>query len=424
MLSLYIHIPFCAHKCSYCSFFVLPEDQVEPWKVDLQKEKYLSSLLAEIQEKYKQYWKESLKTIYIWWGTPFQLWTKRLFTLIDSLLETWDTEFLEELTIELNPDPIPEVLAFVEEAAEKYKDLYKLRFSIGIQTFDDQLLSKSKRNYHYNNLPGFLRKLQPLKKPNMAYSADFIAFGKFKVDDEWTEYLWDVEKTEFFINMVKSKLFDGFSLYTLELMQWSDWHNEAMHTAKAAQKIYGNDENILDEFHFLRKIFEYHGYKRYEISNFALRGKESIHNIVYRTWWSYLWLWINASSYLDQKIRGEYGLPKDTPKDSPQEALWTWTRFKNTAKRNEYLTWDYTDTGSLEHISEKEQLREQAMMQLRTTGIKDIKAYTAILSTGREEKIATWKDEWLCIHDENTFVLTSAWMNVYNTILTELFTFS
>ncbi len=402
MLSLYIHIPFCAHKCSYCSFFVMPEDKVDGDKLETVKDDYLKALYTELTDRHEAHWTKQIKTIYIWWGTPFQLWAERLFGLIDSVLKQWDTEFLEELTIELNPDPIPEVIAFIEKAWEKYKNLFKLRFSIGIQTFDDQLLSKSKRNYHYNNLPGFFRAIQKIKQPNMAYSWDFIAFGKFKKDDQWTEYLWDIEKTEFFINLVKSKLFDWFSLYTLELFPWSDWHNEAMHTAKAAQKIYGSPENVLDEFHFLRKFFENYWYRRYEISNFALLWKESLHNLVYRTDWSYLWIWINASSYISD---------------------WTQRiRSKNTTKRNDYLSWNYKDDTTIEEISAKEHLWEQWLMQLRTSWIKDMKHFTPVLSDWWETMIGDWEKEGYCVLSEWWLHLTSLWMNVYNTLITELFT--
>jgi len=248
--------------------------------------------------------------------------------------------------------------------------------------------------------------------------ADFIAFGKFKVDDEGTEYLRDNEKTEFFINLVKSQMFDGFSLYTLEVMPWSDWHNEALSMAKAAQKVYWNEENVIDEFHFLRKYLEYHGYRRYEISNFALRGKESIHNMVYRNHWSYLWLWINASSYLNEKVRNKYWLPKDLPQDTD----WVWTRFKNTNQWKAYLWNTYSQESSIEHLSAKEHMREQAMLQLRTSWIKDIGHFTPILVENRKTLLETWEKEDLCTLEEGSLTLTVWWLNVYNRILTELFT--
>jgi len=331
-------------------------------------------------------------------------------------LEQRDTEFLEELTIELNPDPIKEVLEFIEESSQKYTNLYKLRFSIGIQTFDDQLLSKSKRNYHYNNLPWFLRTLQKIKTPNMAYSWDFIAFWKFKIDDEWTEYLWDNEKIEFFINMVKSHTFDWFSLYTLEVFPWSDRHNEANNTAKAAQKVYWNPDNVIDEFHFLRKFIENYWYNRYEISNFALMWKESLHNMVYRNHWSYLWLWINSSSYLSENIIQSHGLPNQ----APGSVSGKWVRFKNTTKWNEYLDWKVHDKSTEEILSAKEFLWEQWLLQLRTTGIKNLDSYVPVLSSNWESLLETWQKEWLCEYSDKELLLTVKGMNVYNWIITDL----
>lgn len=182
MLSLYIHIPFCAHKCSYCSFFVLPENDAQlvdkELKLEELKDKYLASLLAENASWHEKQPEQQIKTIYIGGGTPFELGEERLFTLIDSVLEIWDVEFLEELTIELNPDPFDEVLDFIRHASRRYKHLYNLRFSIGIQTFDDEILTESKRNYVFNNLIRFFRDLQKIKQPFMRYNFDFIAFGK------------------------------------------------------------------------------------------------------------------------------------------------------------------------------------------------------------------------------------------------------
>jgi len=97
--------------------------------------------------------------------------------VIEIIFATRDCSSLEELSIELNPDPIDETLLFVQEAMLRWKDLFRLRFSFGIQSFDDALLSASKRAYTYAQLPDFFRKLQKIKSGNVCYNVDFIAFG-------------------------------------------------------------------------------------------------------------------------------------------------------------------------------------------------------------------------------------------------------
>jgi coproporphyrinogen III oxidase-like Fe-S oxidoreductase len=78
-------------------------------------------------------------------------------------LETRDCEYLEELSIELNPDPFDDVIDFISQAQKKYKDIFRLRFSFGIQTFDDAILDASRRNYIFNNLIHRLREVVEIK---------------------------------------------------------------------------------------------------------------------------------------------------------------------------------------------------------------------------------------------------------------------
>lgn len=431
MLSLYIHIPFCAHKCSYCSFFVLPEDGETLTSGDLEtmKEQYLQALLIENKTRQDQFPQEKIKTIYIGGGTPFQLWAHRLFTLIDELLQTRDCEFLEELTIELNPDPFDEVLEFIEQAWKKYKDLYRLRFSLWIQSFDDEILKESKRNYSFDSLIDFFRSLLAIKTLNMVFNGDFIAFWKHNVAEDWSPILWSVEKQQFFLKLIQSSLFDSFSLYTLELFPGSDWRNEQKHIAKAQQKKRWNDEQIMEEFHLLRNFFEHSWYKRYEISNFANRGKQSIHNLIYREWASYIWIGINASSFLNKKTLSSLS--------SPINSLWTiedWNagiRFKNThqwktylsilSKDNENSDWLVIDGKSLEPLTPDDRRWEEAILSLRTSGIKDVMSYEDLYVDWWEELLTQRHDEQIVAFDWQSLKLESIWFDLYNAIITQLF---
>jgi len=93
---------------------------------------------------------------------------------------------------------------------------------------------------------------------------------------------------------------DGFSIYTLELFPGSDRYNTQKIAHKETSTQADDKDTVYDEFDRLATIVETNGYRRYELSNFALAGKRSIHNMVYRTMGSYLGLGINASSLLTQ----------------------------------------------------------------------------------------------------------------------------
>lgn len=145
MLSLYLHIPFCLRKCHYCSFFVTPEEQVEVSKMQALKKTYISILMHQIEQWKAVFPDEQIKTIYVGGGTPFQLGAEALIQVIEQIFKTWKCDDLEELTIELNPDPLEEVVAFVDECNKRRSQLYRLRRSFGIQSFDDEWLTKSDR---------------------------------------------------------------------------------------------------------------------------------------------------------------------------------------------------------------------------------------------------------------------------------------
>lgn len=377
MLSLYIHIPFCRHKCKYCSFFVLPEDGVEDAEqLEQLKERYLEQLLEQSRQWREHFPEEQIRTIYIGGGTPFQLGADRLSRLIDTLLEQWGSETLEELTIELNPDPFDEVIAFVDKLGKEYRQLYRIRCSFGIQSFDDKVLQASKRNYLYNNLIGFLRELQTVKQPGLAYNFDFIAFGQFQTDKQGNQQLRDKHRRQFFTKFVDSKVADGFSLYTLELFPGSDRYYRR-HDELIAQHTQASDDQIIQEFELLSGIITHAGYRRYELSNFALPGKVSIHNMVYWKMQPYLGIGINAASRLPREMLPADFLPSV---DESTQAV----RFAAARHWKQYRSDQLIDLSSLSEHTRRDVQFERAMLALRTSmGIEELTSYESLLVPDR-----------------------------------------
>ena len=112
MLSLYIHIPFCASKCAYCSFNSLALSQLE--NSELLITNYVEALKKEIDHYAETLTDKSLKTIYFWWGTPSRIGVDKIIDIIEHIKTKFDCEELAELSIELNPYPEEEVLNFVK----------------------------------------------------------------------------------------------------------------------------------------------------------------------------------------------------------------------------------------------------------------------------------------------------------------------
>lgn len=422
MLSLYLHIPFCKAKCKYCSFFVTPENLVEEGKMAIMKQEYLQLLLNQIQYRKQIFPDEQIKTLYVWGGTPFQLGKDNLIQVIETVFSTRNCEQLEEVSIELNPDPIDDTLLFVEEVTKKREHLFRLRFSFGIQSFDNKILQSSKRAYTYEQLPDFLRKLQKIKWANVVYNLDFIAFGdtvlEDKKDKEGTEEFiprWE-EQRVFFEKLVHSFTFDGFSLYTLELFPWSDRYN----TQKVTKKTSDEKESIYDEFDWLASVVQNAWYGRYELSNFALPWKRSIHNMVYRTMWSYLGLGINASSMVSNELASN--IPELNEKISSDVF---WVRFKGPDHRKEINQWKFIDTPSIHLLDEKNRLIDELMLKLRTDQrITQWERYDSILEKNRKTILEQRQEQEIIDFDEQKGrQMTDLWLDLYNSVVTDLIVF-
>ncbi len=396
----------------------MPEDEktLDTGGVEELKEKYIASLLAENMAWKGRFPTETVRTIHIGGGTPFQLGEARLFLLIDTLLETRGVETLEELTIELNPDPIDEVVAFVDSCQKKYAHLYRLRFSFGIQTFDDEILKSSKRWYTFEGIQEFLRKLQKIKQLTTVYNLDFIGFGKVK---KWK--LRDETRMKFFTSIAKSAVIDGFSLYTLELTPGSNRYYEDKH-APAMQKIYGDNDQLAEEFDILSGILTNAGYRRYELSNFAKMSKRSIHNMVYWTMQPYIGLWINASSFLPSALAEQVDELMDKKNIDTKEWL-KGVRFKNTSHRKDYLANAWIDKNSIEYLDEHTYRNEQAFLSLRTDQglIYDSTIAEELFVPDYQTHLQEWQDEGFLVFTDMKIILTSKGLDVYNTIVTDLF---
>ena len=214
MLSLYIHIPFCASKCTYCSFNSMPIFELDNYELLITN--YIEALKKEIDYYSETVTDKTLKTLYIWWWTPSRIWSWRIIDIIEYIRTKFDFEELAELSIELNPYPEEEVLWFVEALNKKYDKISRLRYSFGIQSFDDEVLKMTWRAYTFSSIVEFLRKLSTCKKENNVFNFDFIAFGKFQVSKNWFKQLRHEFKRDFFQKFLASGFADSISLYTLE----------------------------------------------------------------------------------------------------------------------------------------------------------------------------------------------------------------
>ena len=413
MLSLYVHIPFCQSKCSYCAFstFSMEEksDQVQDYLSLLEKE--MAFYASKLNDK-------SLKTLYIWGGTPNLIWSDNLIKIIEAAEKHFDMENLAELSFEFNPYPEQEIYDIIRKLQARFAKKYpRIRFSFGIQSFDNEVLTLSGRKSLFLGLVDFLRGLQPLKTDSTVFNFDFIAFGKRNTTKKGNRQLRNQPALTFFQNFVNSQFADSFSLYTLELFENQLWKkkNEKL----ISGEFFGTDEDIYEEFSLLKDILLDAGYSRYELSNFSLASKSSIHNRVYREMEDYIGIWLNSASFLNAKNLNPDLLSAFNLSDFDWKAL----RFKNTISFDQYCKGDFLDPKAFEVLNQQDYLIESFFLGLRTDrGVRNLEHFAPILVPNYLEKITSYQEQGFVTYNEETqhLQLTDAGMDVFNAIVTDI----
>lgn len=273
MAGLYVHIPFCATRCSYCGFY-------STTKLDLQ-DRYVDSLCREIalrKEYLSSYSTDSkaantiIRTIYIGGGTPSQLSRyslEKLFHAIDTYLECSP----EEVTMEVNPDDV------TNDLAETISALHINRVSMGAQTFDDNRLKFLNRRHKSFQVE---RAIDILHEHGVGNISIDLMFGfPGQTCDSWKE---DVRR--------------AISLDIQHISAYSLMYEEGTRLYRMLKEnmIKEIDEEVsLNMYNELINILCVAGYEHYEISNFAKKGYRALHNSSY--WHDIPYLGIGAAAH-------------------------------------------------------------------------------------------------------------------------------
>ena len=414
MFSIYIHIPFCKTKCNYCNFQVCPLDKMKSEMIQPELENYTNQIISDIKKYSEILDDKEVKSIYFGGWTPQLIWLENIEKITDTIIQNFDTENLWEFSIEMNPYPKDEVFDFVQSLTKKYREFARVRFSFGIQSFENKMLSSSWRQITFPWIVDFLRDLQPLKKDNNVFNLDFIAFWYFNESKKWNFQLRNPTAMNFFQSLAKSKFIDSYSLYTLELFPGSlRYYNEKLKNNKGqSNNQYWDQDDIYEEFAILKDILLDAWYKRYEISNFSLLWKSSVHNRNYREMWDYLWLGTSASSFFkspNQKLCSLLNIPNDTKAVRWTNAL-EFPKFYSGKSESDIIP-----------MTGKDLLIEEFFLGLRTDNwIKNIQKYEPVLVQNYLEKIKSYSDQWFIEITEDWLKFTDQWMDIYNDIVTEL----
>ena len=295
-MSVYIHIPFCTHICSYCDFPKLLKN--DEW-ID----KYLIALENEIKKNYRG---EKIKTLYIGGGTPSSLninQLKKLFQIIKIFNIKKDTE----ITIETNTEDLTkEKLNFLKNKVN--------RLSIGIQTFNKDILKTLNRKLNINNLKNA-----------------FNTFENINIDLMYGFQNQTKEDLLKDLNQILKLNPKHISTYCLILEP-----NTKMYIQNYEPV---NDDQERNFYELIQKTLTKHNYIQYELSNFAKKNYQSKHNLVYWNNQNYYGFGLGASGYINN------------------------TRYENTKNLTKYLNNNYIQDKQM--LSVDEQIQNEFILGFR-----------------------------------------------------------
>jgi oxygen-independent coproporphyrinogen-3 oxidase len=256
--SLYIHIPFCSSFCDYCDFFSVKTDNLNKDYI----ESFITALITDIYYQIEYFDINKIPTVYIGGGTPSLLGTK-ISPLFDALKKI---PFFspQEFTIEANPESI------TDEFLSLCRQIGVNRLSAGVQTFCES----SRRSVNRKKSSSFLER-------QLSLASQYYSGGKTGFDlslDLMTGLPYQDEK----IILEDIKRINSFKPSHISLYSLTVENNTALEQKIKTKKIILPDRESSDSLWLYgRELLLKEKYNQYEVSNFALSGKISKHNMRY-----------------------------------------------------------------------------------------------------------------------------------------------
>ena len=274
MAGLYLHVPFCSSKCSYCAFYSVTNNQLKQDYIEaVCKELYLRKhFFQDIHLKNNQF-DPIVNTVYFGGGTPSCLDESDFEKIFNAIYDCFGSSF-EEVTIECNPDDI--TLSYAK-TLKKYAN----RISLGIQTFNNDQLKLINRRH---NAEEAIKAVNIIKEVGISNISIDLIFGFPK--ETLVDWLFDINQA------IKLDV-QHVSAYSLMFEEGTKLYHLLQ-----KEKIEQISEDLSVEMYdvLIDKLSEA-GLAQYEISNFAKPGFESRHNSSYWNETPYLGVGPSAHSY-------------------------------------------------------------------------------------------------------------------------------
>lgn len=267
MAGIYIHIPFCKQACYYCDFHFSTNME--------SRTELVNALVTEIQLQKDYLQGENIRTIYLGGGTPSLLTPEELTFVLKSIRDEFSVNEDCEVTLEANPDDLsfPKLVSL--------KELGINRLSIGIQSFDDEVLKYLNRSH---NSAAAVQSVQDARKAGFRnISIDLIYAIPSQSDKAWKRNITKALAVE-------PEHISAYSLTIEKQTVFGRW-------ADKGKLKPSSEESAAVQMETLISMLEESGFLHYEISNFCKPGFVSRHNSSYWKQEKYLGLGPSAHSF-------------------------------------------------------------------------------------------------------------------------------
>ena len=350
---LYIHVPFCSRRCSYCDFSIAVRKAAPT-------SEFLRGLERELATVHSA---TTLETVYAGGGTPSKLGTEGIATMLDLVRSQFGVSQDAEITIEANPEDVS------PESAKAWKKAGVNRISLGLQSFDDAVLQWMHRVHDSTQS---LRAVNDLRSAGFENISIDLIFGiPTSLNRSWQKDL----------DTALEQKPDHVSLYGLTIED----HTPLARWESRGEFVRTTDDTYASEFLAAHNAMTAAGFDHYEVSNFGIADRHSRHNSAYWSRASYQGIGPSAHSF-----------------DGTQ-------RWWNA---RDYVDWLEKVNSGASPVAERENLApdqldaERIYLGLRTSG--------GLKPTEREQEAASrWVDQgWASFDDESVKLTAEGWLRL------------
>ncbi|MBZ0255656.1 radical SAM family heme chaperone HemW [bacterium] len=279
-MGLYLHLPYCKTKCTYCSFV-----SGSP-RSDAEMDRYLDALIAHLEAGAKLVQDRKIQTVFLGGGTPSLMGLERLQRLFNAIHDSYHVADNAEISLEANPESATQALF------EGLRPLGLNRVSLGVQSFHDDELQWLGR---VHSVDGVYRAVEAVRAAGIDNLSLDLIFGlPGQSEDRWRQSLERALECGI----------DHFSSYALSY-ESGTLLDRLLQQNKVTP---ADDERYESMYNILRARMARAGLQQYELSNWARPGKRCEHNCVYWRRDEYLAFGVSAHGWFGGF---RYGLVRD-----------------------------------------------------------------------------------------------------------------